>query len=107
MQWLIACCSVRCPFAPTPSPATFCTDTGCLVQVTLMGLWLVPVVISVYMVWWKFVLVGVFVPYTTDRHQIQVFACMCNQLQITGYMTYALSMHFINNPRVNVRILPT
>ena len=27
-------------------------------QVTLLGLWLVPVVISVYMIWWKFVLVS-------------------------------------------------
>lgn len=28
-------------------------------QVTLLGLWLVPVVISVYMIWWKFVLVSI------------------------------------------------
>ncbi len=103
----LACCSVRCPFAPAPTPAAFCTDTCCLRQVTLMGLWLVPVVISVYMVWWKFVLVSLFVLYTADRLQIDVFACKCNQLQITGYTTYALSMQFINNPCVIVRILPT
>ncbi len=72
----------------------FCTDTGCLLQVTLMGLWLVPVVISVYMVWWKFVLVGLFVLYTADKLRIDIFACKCDQLQTTGYMTYALSMQF-------------
>ena len=84
----LAFCNVHCPFPPTLTPATFCTDTDCLLQVTLMGLWLVPVVISVYMVWWKFVLVG-FSLYTADKPQIDVFACKCSQLQITGYMTHA------------------
>lgn len=84
----LACCSVCCPFAPASTPAA---DTCCLHQVTLMGLWLVPVVISVYMVWWKFVLVGLFVLYSANRLQMDVSACKCNQLQITGYMTYAVS----------------
>lgn len=65
----LAFCNVHCPFPPTLTPATFCTDTDCLLQVTLMGLWLVPVVISVYMVWWKFVLVG-FSLYTADKPQL-------------------------------------
>ena len=45
-----------------------------------MGLWLVPVVISVYMVWWKFVLVGLFVLYTAERLQIDALRCICMQV---------------------------
>ena len=103
----LACCNMRCPSAPEPTPAAFCTDTCCLWQVTLMGLWLVPVVISVYMVWWKFVLVGLFTFYTADRLQADVFACECNQLQTTGCITYALSIRYIDISCLIVRILPT
>ena len=43
------------PFAATHMPQLmFCK---CWLQVTLLGLWLVPVIISVYMVWWRFILV--------------------------------------------------
>ena len=68
-----------------------------------MGLWLVPVVISVYMVWWKFVLVGLSVLHTADRLQTDVLACKYNQLQITGCATYTLSIRFINIPYFIVR----
>lgn len=103
----LAYCNVRCPFALAPTPAAFCTDTCCLWQVTLMGLWLVPVVISVYMVWWKFVLVSLIPFYTVDRLRADVFACQYNQLQIIGCITFALAIQFINILCFILGILPT
>lgn len=72
-----------------------------------MGLWLVPVVISVYMVWWKFVLVSLIPFYTVDRLRADVFACQYNQLQIIGCITFALAIQFINILCFILGILPT
>lgn len=76
-------------------------------QVTLLGLWLVPVVISVYMIWWRFILVGFSANtmrypdlYVTSFVNIALPAIVNKEcaLQvwlgysgITGYMIYACS----------------
>ena len=43
-------------------------------QVTLMGLWLVPMVISVYAIWWRFVLVS-----CICKSTVQMYACQNSQ----------------------------
>lgn len=77
-------------------------------QVTLLGLWLVPVVISVYMIWWRFVLVSCSaerMPHTActqlwwSPHMLEITTATIHyDLQvwlaysgITGYMIYACS----------------
>ena len=76
-------------------------------QVTLLGLWLVPVVISVYMIWWKFILVSfdantmlypdsyvtsfVNLPYQQLPLKECALQVWLGYSGITGYMIYACS----------------